>query len=80
MQDGGYTYYGIETDSSKPLRCLNCGSTAQVKLECVDNHSNVTTNIYKCGCGASIEIDQTVKEIRYYSSGVNPTLLKTERN
>ena len=37
------------------LRCLNCGSTAQIKLVDSIENENTVLEVYQCGCGARIQ-------------------------
>jgi hypothetical protein len=37
------------------LRCLNCGSTAQIKLVDSVENENTVLEIYQCGCGSRIQ-------------------------
>lgn len=37
------------------LRCLNCGSTAQIKLVDLIENENTVLEVYQCGCGARIQ-------------------------
>jgi hypothetical protein len=57
------------------MKCLNCGSTAQIKK--IGNVENDTTTIemYECGCGARIERILNVSNITYWSA--TGTRLKT---
>ena len=59
------------------IKCLNCGSTAQVKkVESIENDTTIIEK-YKCGCGARIERILNISSLIYW--GKNGTCLKTIR-
>lgn len=37
------------------LRCLNCGSTAQIELVDVTESESTVLEVYQCGCGSKIQ-------------------------
>lgn len=59
------------------IKCLNCGSTAQVKrVESIENDTTIIEK-YKCGCGARIERILNISSLTYWSK--TGTCLKTIR-
>lgn len=59
------------------LKCLNCGSTAQVKKIGDVSNDNTVIEIYQCGCGAKIERVLNVSSVAYWSP--TGTRLKVEK-
>lgn len=59
-----------------PLRCANCGSTAQVHLNSSHMSANKSVTEFRCGCGAKIVVNAEITSVEYYSKGTQPTLLK----
>lgn len=59
------------------IKCLNCGSTAQVKkMGSVENDTTII-EMYQCGCGARIERILNISSLTYWSK--HGTCLKTIR-
>lgn len=63
-------------DIPVPLKCQNCGSTAQIKLKHSEVFGCKTSNEYECGCGAKIVVNASITSVEYWSEGPNRTLLK----
>lgn len=66
-----------ESEGNTMLKCLNCGSTAQVKKIGDVCNDNTVIEIYQCGCGAKIERVLNVSSVAYWSP--TGTRLKVEK-
>ena len=62
------------------IKCLNCGSTAQIeKIGSVENDTTVI-EVYECGCGARIERILNVSSVTYWSAtGTRLKTIKAEK-
>lgn len=51
------------------VRCPNCGSTAQVRLqwESTDKYISKVTREYDCGCGCCFTVTYEIKNIKITS-------------
>lgn len=57
-------------------KCLNCGSTAQIKKVDTIETPQTIIEIYECGCGCRIKQYLKVEKICHW---VGNTLIKTEK-
>lgn len=63
------------------IKCLNCGSTAQMKKISSIENDNTIIEIYECGCGARTKRILDVSSIIYWSAtGTHLKTIKIEKN
>lgn len=62
------------------IKCLNCGSTAQIKkIGSVENDTTII-EIYECGCGTRVERILNVSSVTYWSAtGTRLKTIKAEK-
>lgn len=62
------------------IKCMNCGSTAQMKkVGSVENDTTII-EIYECGCGARAERILNVSSITYWNAtGTRLKTIKAEK-
>ena len=62
------------------IKCLNCGSTVQIKkIGSVENDTTII-EMYKCGCGARVERILNVSSVTYWSAmGTRLKTIKAEK-
>lgn len=62
------------------IKCLNCGSTAQMKKIGSDGNDTTIIEIYECGCGARVQRILNVSSVTYWSpTGTCLKTIKTEK-
>ena len=63
------------------IKCLNCGSTAQMKKIGSVENDNTIIEIYECGCGARVERILNVSSITHWSPlGTCLKTIRAEKN
>ena len=50
-------------------RCLNCGSSAQLKLQTVIETDNKIVETYKCGCGSVVQRILKIESVTQITKG-----------
>ena len=62
------------------IKCLNCGSTAQMKKIGSVENDTTTIEMYECGCGARVERILNVSSVTYWSAtGTRLKTIKAEK-